>query len=377
MPPNSKTPLDLEELRTALLAAGTPWTSSTTTMTQLDEEQRVVRLGVPLPTAAELKAREGQPAAMAARAHEVGDGGIGLPTAFDARNVYGANYTTAVKDQASCGSCVAFGSVAALETTAAYTRGQPGLKLDLSEAHLFYTHGPSTGASCGNGWWPDYAMAACRDIGITYEEYFPYTAGNTGGAVLNGDWPNRLARIPGFVDMTGNPAAMKQHIYTYGALTACFVVYQDFFSYRTGVYRHVSGGVAGGHCVALIGWDDSQGCWIAKNSWGAGWGDAGFVRIGYGEGYIEDYPGTHPTVFGATGVMLRAWLNNSRILGLWTSANDLNAWAYAQNMGWLRLTSGSAVSQHSMLIELTAAKGAARPVNLFQDNGTLAENYVL
>ena len=65
--------------------------------------------------------------------------------------------------------------------------------------------------------------------------------------------------------MTGNPAAMKQHIYTYGALTACFVVYQDFFSYRTGVYRHVSGGVAGGHCVALIGWDDSQGCWIAKN----------------------------------------------------------------------------------------------------------------
>ena len=235
-------------------------------MTQLDEEQRVVRLGVPLPSTAELKAREGQPAAMAARAHEVGDGGIGLPTAFDARNVYGANYTTSDQGPGRLRCVRLIRDRGRTGDDCGVHEGPAGLKLDLSEAHLFYTHGPSTGASCANGWWPDYAMAACRDIGITYEEYFPYTAGNTGGAVLNSDWPNRLARIPGFVDMTGNPAAMKQHIYTYGALTACFVVYQDFFSYSSGVYRHVSGGVAGGHCVVLIGWDDSLGCWIAKNS---------------------------------------------------------------------------------------------------------------
>jgi hypothetical protein len=33
----------------------------------------------------------------------------------------------------------------------------------------------------------------------------------------------------------------------------------------------------------VVGYDDVAQCWICKNSWGAGWGDHGFVRIGYGE----------------------------------------------------------------------------------------------
>jgi len=71
---------------------------------------------------------------------------------FDARNVGGQSYVTAVKDQGSCGSCVAFGSLGAMETTAAFTQGQPDLGLDLSEAHLFYTHGGAAGVTCDTGW---------------------------------------------------------------------------------------------------------------------------------------------------------------------------------------------------------------------------------
>jgi Papain family cysteine protease/Repeat of unknown function (DUF5648) len=80
---------------------------------------------------------------------------------------------------------------------------------------------------------------------------------------------------------------MKVWLSTKGALAACFTVYSDFFAYRSGVYRHVTGGLAGGHCVSIVGYDDAAGCWIAKNSWGAGWGDMGFFRIAYGQCGID------------------------------------------------------------------------------------------
>lgn len=39
------------------------------------------------------------------------------------------------------------------------------------------------------------------------------------------------------------------------------------------------------HAVVLVGWDDNigtNGAWIIKNSWGSGWGEEGYMYIGYG-----------------------------------------------------------------------------------------------
>jgi C1A family cysteine protease len=363
--------LDLGELRAALADAGAPWQQGATSMTALTERERRFRLGVPITPGLtpDRLADETQSAAAAALAAEAGD--VGVPTAFDLRAVNGANYTTPVKDQGNCGSCVAFGSVGAIEHVARFTRGTPGLALDLSEAQMFYCHGRAAGATCATGWWPDQAMNAARDKGVTFEDYYPYTAGDQNCTGLNADWPNRVAKVTTWTALTGNAATMKQYISTYGSITACLDVYQDFFSYRSGVYKHVTGSYAGGHCIVLIGYDDAAGCWIGKNSWNTGWGDAGFLRIGYGECRIESY-----MVCGPQGVTLRAWLPNQQITGLWSNEVDANVWAYGSARGWLKLDgAGGPVTSSAMLAELAAAKAGNRAVGLFEDNGVVKQIY--
>ena len=66
---------------------------------------------------------------------------IAAPAAYDLRNVGGNNYVTPIKDQASCGSCVAFGTTATVESRVRLQRGDPNLAIDLSEAHLFFCLG--------------------------------------------------------------------------------------------------------------------------------------------------------------------------------------------------------------------------------------------
>ena len=83
-------------------------------------------------------------------------------------------------------------------------------------------------------------------------------------------------------------AERKEWIDRRGPVGSVLHVYDDFYAYTNGVYRHVTGASAGYHCVEVIGYSDAEQCWIIKNSWGPGWGEQGFGRIGYGECGIDD-----------------------------------------------------------------------------------------
>jgi C1A family cysteine protease len=364
MPENNEPlrPLDLGMLQDALTKAGRPWDSGATSMSALEEAERIIRLGVP--SRPELPVHD-EVTAMAAAATLA----VGAPSAFDLRDVAGVNYDTPVKDQGSCGSCVAFGSAATMETVFRYTH-RTQTPIDLSEAQLFYCYARAEGRTCSTGWWPDRALTNARDKGVTFENYYPYTAGDQNGSNLNADWPNRLAKVTAFEAISGNAAKMKESISTYGSVTACFNVYQDFFSYRTGVYRHVTGALAGGHCVVLIGYDDGAGCWIARNSWTTGWGDSGYFRIAYGECGIETFQ-----TCAVYGVNVRAWLPDQQVAGLWSNESDANVYVYGSQRGWVKLDSTSPVTSHAMLSELAAAKAVARPVGLFEDSGSVKQIY--
>jgi C1A family cysteine protease len=216
------------------------------------------------------------------------------PPTVDWRNAPGGaqlpagNYVTSIKDQGSCGCCVAFGTVAAFESSILIGTRAPGGQVDLSEADLFYCYAEPQGRTCAGaneGWWPAAALAVCANPGIVDEACFPYTAGDQ-PCNKCADWRNHLHAIGSSQTFT-NTDDMKSWLAKGGPLITCMTVYEDFYQYATGVYHHVSGAQLGGHCICCVGYDDTQRFWICKNSWDTPWGDQGFFNIAYGECGID------------------------------------------------------------------------------------------
>ena len=358
---------DLGQLQSALEKSFARWSAGENSITRLSKEEQLIRLGyVPGPGEPSLQARED----LASTNRSYGIGAAGYPAEFDLRNVNGQNFITPIRDQGGCGSCVAFGTVATIEGTARFQRGDPNLAIDLSEAQLFYCVARAQGRNCGNGWWVPPAMDAVRDQGVADETCYPYTAGDQNCSNLCADWQSRVTKTTNWHQI-GNPADIKTWISTKGPVGACFSVYQDFFAYKSGVYHHVTGTLAGGHCVSLIGYSDPGGYWICKNSWGTGWGENGFFCIGYGECGID------AVGYAADGIVDTEWLNNTRVQGLWTVDQDRNAWAYLQNAGWKKIAPDNDNIFFNLLSELSSAKLANRPCNIHVEQGIIHELYVL
>jgi len=70
-----------------------------------------------------------------------------------------------------------------------------------------------------------------------------------------------------------------------GPFENAFNVYQDFLSYKSGIYYHKSGGFLGGHATLTIGFGEEKSIkyWIVQNSWGSSWGMQGYFMIKMGD----------------------------------------------------------------------------------------------
>lgn len=358
--------MDPIKLQAAIDLAEAGWQAGPTSVSNLSpEEQRTLCGYVPGPGEASLEAQEQMAAALyqsfkASAASQT----FGYPASYDLRT---GGFVTDIKNQGSCGSCVAFGTAATIEATFRRQRNNPNLAINLSEAHLFYCYAKSKGFGCSTGWYPDQAMEFAKQ-GVVDDACYPYTAGDQ-NCNLCSDWQNRLVKISNFQKL-GDIAAMKEWLSTRGALSACFTVYQDFYSYTGGVYKHVTGGVVGGHCVSIVGYDDNAGCWICKNSWGTGFGEQGYFRIGYGQCGIEAY------VYAVEGIVETGWLTNVKVQGLWSNNADLNTYVYlSEGIGWRRLCTANLNAHIDMLTQLIASKTDNKAISVYQNAGILTEVY--
>lgn len=365
--------IGLDQIRSALSAAGDPWEAGVTSLSALSLDEQGMHLGVtPPPGEPSIEEIAQRALQMQAAIRAEALAAVAAPAAYDLRNVGGQNFVTPITDQLSCGSCVAFGTVATVESRLRVQRNDPNLAVNLSEAHLFFCHARARGYNCSTGWWPQEAFDDFKSKGVADEACYPYNLSNQDCSGLCSNWAERVVKITGYTALTSQPAQIKEWISaSKGPVSACFVVYQDFFSYRSGIYKHVTGAQAGGHCVTIVGYNDNPGYWICKNSWGTGWGEQGFFRIAYGECGIDSWLN-----HGVEGIENTGWQTNRRVIGLWTINQDRNAWVYFEGLGWRKISPDNDNICFDMLAQLIAAKAAARPVNFYEENGVIKQVYV-
>jgi hypothetical protein len=236
-----------------------------------------------------------------------------FPAAFDWRN---RGVIGPVTDQKNCGSCVSFATTGLVGAMHAIEHSTASVHLSEADQHFCSAHG----ANCF-GWNNGDALNEIKGRGVVTDADFPYMTGfdsppvndpadHSAGPVWAAHCravADRNAKAWHITDVTawsGNDR--KSYIANVGPLVCGFQVFEDFDNYHGGVYHHVMGNLRGGHAVMVIGYSDTEQCWICRNSWGTGFGDpgrtdgtgGGFFKIGYGECSIdgEAFHGAHGVV---------------------------------------------------------------------------------
>jgi cathepsin B len=237
-----------------------------------------------------------------------------LPDSFDSATQWPQCTVIAnVRDQSACGSCWAFGSVSSFESRACITTGNDVKYSPQATAFNQGIFGAGNGCNGGNSAWGffkntgvptggDYtdigAGDTCQPYGFApCAHHVPATEKYP--ACPSGEYPNPRKSTKCSEDSyttdfkTDSLHASKtysvrgvdnmmQELVTNGPMYVSFTVYDDFPTYKSGVYQPTSHKALGGHAVTLVGygtWTDGTPYWKIKNSWNEQWGDGGHFLI--------------------------------------------------------------------------------------------------
>jgi len=243
-----------------------------------------------------------------------------LPDNFDSRTQWPlCTSIQTIRDQSACGSCFAFGAVEAMSDRICIVKN---MNVSLSAAGAAFCC-DSCGDGC-NGGYPSAVWQYWQDTGLVEEGCWPYplascdhhlnntknpcpsneypsaTCPNQCDAKWTGPaWSADIQKAANVYNIDGGETAIMQEIYAHGPVETAFTVYQDFLSYKGGVYQYTWGQELGGHAVKMLGWGIEGGVkyWLAANSWNPHWGDGGYFKIVRGVdncGFEDEVNGGEP-----------------------------------------------------------------------------------
>jgi cathepsin B len=235
-----------------------------------------------------------------------------IPNSFNAaQNWPKCTIISTIYDQAECGSCWAFaGTESAADRFCIATNGQFNQALSFGE--MTECNNEADGCDGGSA---QAVMDFMQQTGLVTDACYPYyipTCPPQQEPCLNfvptpNCWTNNTCAFPSSnwkPYMYSNAYQyqtvqdIQQGIMQSGPVMACFNVFEDFLSYKSGVYQHTSGAYLGGHCVKMIGWGVENGLpyWQCNNQWTTYWGNQGTFRILLG----QDECGIEDSVFAGT-----------------------------------------------------------------------------
>ena len=199
----------------------------------------------------------------------------------------GVDWMSPIRNQRNCGSCWAFAAVGQVEGTYNIVASNPELDINLSEQTL--VSDCFSGGSCMGGS-PYWALVYVMDIGIPDEACYRYRAVDE-PCNLCDDWEFSARKIQSVQLLTDTIADIQtiKEALMIEPVVSQMEVYADFNGYHYGIYEHTSGDFEALHVVVLVGWNDADSCWYARNSWGASWGIVGYFKIRYGDSGIGQW----------------------------------------------------------------------------------------
>jgi len=251
---------------------------------------------------------------------------IGIPDNFDGQVEFPQGCIGYVRDQGRCGSCWIFGAVESFsDRICIATNGSQVVNISAYDELVNNGQGGCDGGEA------EGAFAYAKSDGVVDEKCEPYLCPDNkddGHCVLTctvneepclnfqntpsarrecqdgSVWKDAKYFAERWYDV--DASKIEAEIVANGPVAAAFSVYEDFLSYKSGVYQHTTGQFLGGHVIKIIGFgttSDNVKYWQCQNSWTTYWGNGGFFNIIRGVdncGIEDDVSAAIPKIVSAT-----------------------------------------------------------------------------